>query len=179
MRSQRRLASVQSDPIPGVQSLYADHGAALWGYLQRSTGDRHVAEELLQETMIRAMRDPGLMERTADHQRAWLHVVARNLVIDRSRSATQRRESIVDLTDDSTPASREWVDGVLDRWLVADALSSLSTQHREVIVRAYYQDQTVAQIAADLDIPAGTVKSRLHHGVRALSVALRERGVSS
>jgi RNA polymerase sigma-70 factor (ECF subfamily) len=62
--------------------------------------------------------------------------------------------------------------------LVSDSLAQLSDDHRQVIVRAYYGRRTVTDIAKELDIPAGTVKSRLHYGMRALKLALQERGVT-
>ncbi len=110
-------------------------------------------------------------------------VVARNLVTDRARSAVYRREQVTDRPADEahevSTAVRSHDVAVLDRWLVADALRSLSQAHRQVIVRAYYQDWSVAQIAEELDLAPGTVKSRMHHGMKALRVALQERGVSA
>jgi len=67
---------------------------------------------------------------------------------------------------------------VLDRWLIADALAALSPEHREVIAAAYYEGRSVAEIAGILHIPEGTVKSRLHYGLRGLRLALQEKGVS-
>jgi RNA polymerase sigma-70 factor (ECF subfamily) len=67
---------------------------------------------------------------------------------------------------------------VLDRWLIADALSSLSVEHRAVIAAAYYEGRSVADIAARLRIPEGTVKSRLHYGLRTLKLVLQEKGVT-
>jgi RNA polymerase sigma-70 factor (ECF subfamily) len=65
----------------------------------------------------------------------------------------------------------------VDKWILADALKSLSAEHRNVIVRSYYLGQTVADIAEREQIPPGTVKSRLHYALRALRNALQERGV--
>ncbi|MEV4313641.1 sigma factor-like helix-turn-helix DNA-binding protein [Actinocrispum sp. NPDC049592] len=65
-----------------------------------------------------------------------------------------------------------------DSWLVADALSALAPDHRAVIVRAYYLGHSVAELAAALDVPQGTIRSRLHYGLHALWLALRERGLT-
>ena len=67
---------------------------------------------------------------------------------------------------------------VLDRWLIAEALGSLSMEHRFVINAAYYEGRSVADISARLRIPEGTVKSRLHYGLRTLRLALQEKGVT-
>jgi len=60
------------------------------------------------------------------------------------------------------------------RLVITDALAQLSAEHREVISRAYYQGWTTAQIADDLQIAEGTVKSRLHYALRALRLTLQE-----
>ncbi|WP_018154956.1 sigma-70 family RNA polymerase sigma factor [Demetria terragena] len=166
-----------------LAGLFEEHATPVWRFLVRQVGDPHVAEDLLQETMARAVRDPRSATREHEHQRAWMMVVARNLVTDRARSAVYRREQVTDRPADEahevSTAVRSHDVAVLDRWLVADALRSLSQAHRQVIVRAYYQDWSVAQIAEELDLAPGTVKSRMHHGMKALRVALQERGVSA
>jgi len=102
--------------------------------------------------------------------------VARNLVIDDARSARRRHEQPVaelpeTVRDDET-------DALFEALLVEEALAALSPEHRVVIVSAYDRGNSVAQTAAALDIPEGTVKSRLHYGLRALRLALQERGVT-
>ena len=74
------------------------------------------------------------------------------------------------------PARTRWT----RRWtvLLIGALAQLSAEHRAVIERSYYRGWTTAQIAADLDIAEGTVKSRLHYAVRALRLTLQEIGVT-
>jgi RNA polymerase sigma-70 factor (ECF subfamily) len=68
---------------------------------------------------------------------------------------------------------------VLDSWLVADALDQLTPEHRAVVVGAYYGGRSVAELAREHQIPEGTVKSRMHYALRALRLALQERGVSA
>ena len=69
-------------------------------------------------------------------------------------------------------------DRALNRALIGDAMAQLSADHRAVVGRSYYQGWTTAQIAADLGIAEGTVKSRLHYALRALRQALVEMGVT-
>jgi len=66
----------------------------------------------------------------------------------------------------------------VNRALIGDAMAQLSAEHRAVVGRSYYQGWTTAQIAADLGIAEGTVKSRLHYALRALRQALVEMGVT-
>ena len=63
--------------------------------------------------------------------------------------------------------------------MVADALASLAPAHREALMHTYYAGRTVTEAAVVLGVPAGTVKSRLFYGLRALKLALEERGVTS
>jgi RNA polymerase sigma-70 factor, ECF subfamily len=62
-----------------------------------------------------------------------------------------------------------------DKWILSDALMSLSADHRVAVIRAYYLGQTVADIAAHEHIPEDAVKSRLHNALRTLRVALQEK----
>ena len=96
-------------------------------------------------------------------------------MIDDRRSARYSRE----LQTDTLPErpSADEVGPAFDKWILSDALMSLSLDHRVAVVRAYYLGQTVADIAAHEQIPEGTVKSRLHYALRALRIALQERGV--
>ena len=161
-----------------IRVLYDEHGAALWRYAWRLTGDASRAEDVVQETLLRAWQHPEVTEgeRSA---RAWLFTVARNMIIDERRSARFRSES-------STPepeqvpdrGGRDEMDNALNRLLMSEALTKLSADHRAVVQRAYYQGWTTAQIAADLNIAEGTVKSRLHYAMRTLRLALQEMGLN-
>ncbi|MEQ0575821.1 sigma-70 family RNA polymerase sigma factor SigL, partial [Mycobacterium tuberculosis] len=102
-----------------------------------------------------------------------------NMIIDERRSA--RFRNVVGSTDQSgTPeqSTPDEVNAALDRLLIADALAQLSAEHRAVIQRSYYRGWSTAQIATDLGIAEGTVKSRLHYAVRALRLTLQELGVT-
>jgi len=168
-----------NDPeIALMRVLYEEHAGALWRYVMRLTGDAARSEDVVQETLLRAWKHPEVVEDTDHSVRAWLFTVARNIVIDESRSARFRRES--GALDDSVaePHGPDEVNAALDRLLLGDALAQLSAEHRAVIRRSYYLGQTTAQIAAELQIAEGTVKSRLHYAVRALRLALQEMGVT-
>lgn len=159
-----------------LRSLADEHGPDLFRFVMRQTRDRELAEDIVQETLARAWRNPGRVAEGRDAARAWMFTVARHLVIDDARSAHKRRELGVDARPER-PVD-DGVDGVLDRMLVADALGSLSREHRVVIVEAHYLGHSVREIAEREGIAEGTVKSRLHYGMRALRLALQERGVT-
>ncbi len=160
-----------------MKALYDEHAAALWRYALRLTSDRNRAEDVVQETLLRAWQHPEVVGDTERSARAWLFTVARNLIIDESRTARARTE-VTSLDKAPEPAGPDQVNAALDRMLIADALAQLSAEHRAVISRSYYKGWTTAQIAADLGIAEGTVKSRMHYAVRAMRLTLQELGVT-
>lgn len=160
-----------------LRALHDEHAPALWRYVVGLTRNTAGADDIVQETLLRAWRHPRVLDQSESSARAWLFTVARNLVIDDWRSARAQHEFSTDILPER--ASSDATDAVLDAWLVADALSCLSDDHRAVVVSAYYQGRSVAETAELLDIPPGTVKSRLHYALRAMRLALQERGVSA
>ncbi|MGZ4437012.1 MAG: sigma-70 family RNA polymerase sigma factor [Nocardioides sp.] len=161
-----------------MQALHDEHAAALWGFcLHLTHGDRDRAEDLAQETLVRAWRHPEVLDQENGSVRGWLFTVARRLLIDDWRSAHSRHE--VARAEPPEQSTTDRTDEVLDAWLVADALSLLSREHREVIVACYYRGMSVAEASQHLGVPTGTVKSRTHYALRALRLALQERGVTS
>src|SRR3954467_7461392 len=71
------------------------------------------------------------------------------------------------------------IEQALDRWLIGDALATLSPDHRAVLVETYYRGRSVAEAAATLGVPPGTIKSRTFYALRALRLSLEERGVTT
>ncbi|OBA81001.1 RNA polymerase subunit sigma [Mycobacterium sp. 1164966.3] len=162
-----------------MKALYDEHAAVLWRYALRLTGDASQAEDVVQETLLRAWQHPEVIGDSERPARAWLFTVARNMIIDDRRSA--RFRNVVGSTDEEGAPERSTPDEVnaaLDRMLIGDAMAQLSAEHRAVIERSYYRGWTTAQIATDLGIAEGTVKSRLHYAVRALRLTLQELGVT-
>lgn len=159
-----------------LEALRLEHGDALFRYALRHTRDRELAEDVVQECFARAWARPASVSGSHDAARAWLYTVVRNLIIDDARSARHKRELLVDETPERSTPDR--TDALLDRMLMADALSSLSLEHRAVVVQAYYLGRSTREIATELGIADGTVKSRLHYGLKALRLALQERGVT-
>lgn len=164
-------------PVVTMTQLHDEHAAALWGYCLSLTGHDHArAEDVVQETMLRAWRKLPTLDRTAGSVRAWLFTVARNIVIDEWRTKRARSElAVADVPD--RPTGIEATDQLLQAWVVADAISRLSDDHRAVLLECYYRGQSVAEAARRLGIPEGTVKSRTHYALRALRLALEEMGV--
>ncbi|HEY0247327.1 MAG TPA: sigma-70 family RNA polymerase sigma factor [Gryllotalpicola sp.] len=161
-----------------LRALHDEHAAPLWRYVMSLTGDAAQAEDIVQETLLKAWKRPAVLDQREASARAWLFTVARNLVIDEARSARRRHETPTPAETMPEPVVADETERMLDGWLIGDALAGLSLEHRQVIVHAYYGGRSTAEIAAVLDIPEGTVKSRMHYGLRALRLALQEKGVT-
>lgn len=159
-----------------LRALAEVHAAAIWRYVVHLTGDRAGADDVVQETLLRAWRTPGILDQEPEGTRAWLFTVARHLVIDEHRSARKRHEFPTDELPER--AERDRTDALFESMLVEEALAGIGPEHRSVIVHAYYGGRSIAEVARELDIPEGTVKSRLHYGLRALRLALQEKGVT-
>jgi RNA polymerase sigma-70 factor (ECF subfamily) len=100
------------------------------------------------------------------------------VAIDHSRARRARPSEVGDegLADLGVG---DGIDEALERWLVSDALATLAPAHREALLHTYYAGRTVTEAATVLGIPVGTVKSRVFYGLRALKLALEERGVTT
>ena len=159
-----------------LAALFDAHAAPVWRYVVHLTGDRAGADDVVQETLLRAWRSPKIMAQDPSTARSWMFTVARHLVIDEARSARRRHEVVVAETPDRI--GTDDTDALLDAIIIEEALASLTVEHRAVIITAYYGGRSVAQAATELGIPEGTVKSRLHYGMRALRLALQERGMT-
>jgi RNA polymerase sigma-70 factor, ECF subfamily len=174
-----RCIGVEHPEATSVRTLYDEHGAALWRYAMRLTGDQARAEDVVQETLLRGWQHPEVTNDSQRPARAWLFTVARNMIIDERRSSRFRNEvSPLDGTAAPEQASPEEVGSALDRMLIGEALAQLSPDHRAVVRRSYYQGWTTTQIANDLGIAEGTVKSRLHYALRAMRLTMQEIGVT-
>jgi RNA polymerase sigma-70 factor, ECF subfamily len=160
-----------------VRALYAEHGDALFAHaLRLAGGDRQRAEDLVQETLVRAWRHPDVLDPERGSVRAWLFTTARNLSIDAWRRRSSRVPEVVTDTLPEPPGVDE-ADRVVEGWLIAEALERLTPTHRQVLIECFYRGRSVAEAAARLGVPPGTIKSRTHYALRALRLALTEMGV--
>ncbi|MFH9658928.1 sigma-70 family RNA polymerase sigma factor [Streptomyces sp. NPDC017248] len=160
-----------------VRELYAEHGTALLAYAaRRLDNDWHRAQDLVQETAVRAWRHGPSLSLSADGVRPWLFRVLQNLVIDEHR-ARAVRPKVPHQLDDVVIAVGDDTDRVLAAQLVREALADLTGRQREILHVMYFRGLSVAHVSDLLGIPPGTVKSRTYYAMRALKTALITRGV--
>ncbi|HSI93995.1 MAG TPA: sigma-70 family RNA polymerase sigma factor [Jiangellaceae bacterium] len=159
-----------------VRALYEQHAGPLLAYVVRLVGgDRQRAEDVVQETLFRAWRNPHSLEPARGSVRPWLWTVARNLVVDGERARRVRPQEVTDNSVAAVPVD-DGVDRALAAQVVLEALATLTPEHRAAVVETYYRGRSVAEAARSLGIPEGTVKSRTYYALRNLRTALEERG---
>lgn len=162
-----------------IRASYAAHGPELYRFARSALRDPALAEEAVQETFLRAWRVADRFDATIASPRTWLFAIARNVIIDLGKARTARERLRSQLADASTPGSASVGDGIdeaLLAWQVEEALRRLTSEHRTAIVEMYYRQRPAAEVAAELGIPAGTLRSRLYYGLRALRLVLEEMG---
>lgn len=150
-----------------VRTLFEEHGNAMLGYATRLLADRAAAEDIVQEALVRAWRNPEALVGGKGSARAWLLTVVRNLVIDTVRAKKARPHEVAE-SPVTVPVERDHSEGVVNSMTVLAALGKLSPEHREVLEQTYLRGRSVDEAAKELGIPPGTVKSRSYYGLRAL-----------
>ncbi|HEV8556657.1 MAG TPA: sigma-70 family RNA polymerase sigma factor [Actinophytocola sp.] len=154
-----------------VASLYEHHGKRMLADATRMTGDEHLAEDVVQEAWIRAWLHLDALLNKPGSIRGWFRTVVQRIVIDQARACAARPVEVAPgHAPDETPDDPTEL--VEDAVLVAQALKSLSPEHREVLVEVYYHGRTVNEVAAFLAIPPGTVKSRVFYALRSLRTVI-------
>ena len=151
-----------------MRQVWQLHGTVLMQFALRLTrGDKQRAEDIVQETLVRAWRNPDVIGTGEQPIRSWLLTVTRRVAIDMWR-ARSRRDEILEDEQTDLPDPTEPIEQVIAAVDVRAALSKLKPEHRQVIVEMYWRDRSVAEVADTLRIPEGTVKSRAYYGLRKL-----------
>ncbi|MFB9251998.1 sigma-70 family RNA polymerase sigma factor [Sphaerisporangium melleum] len=158
-----------------VTTLYREYGGPLLRNVRRLTGgDQQWAEDVVQETVFRAWRNAGKLNREPGLLWAWLMTVARRIVIDARRQRSVRPQEVEPDRLDSV-AIPDGSEPMLSAMVVSEALYSLSPEHREALVQTYLHDRTINEAAEVLGVPPGTVKSRVYYALRALQKTMKEK----
>ncbi|MGH3166668.1 MAG: sigma-70 family RNA polymerase sigma factor [Trebonia sp.] len=157
-----------------VTRLYKEHGGFITSYVTGLLADRHLAEDVVQETMLRAWRHCSAFSAEKGSVRGWLVRVAHNIVMDEFRA---RRSRPTEVAEDSVAESPldDHADAVVTALRVREALALLSPGHRAVLEQVYLNDCTTREAASRLGIPEGTAFSRAFYALRVLR---RELGVA-
>jgi len=155
-----------------VREAYAAHSGELYGFAMRSLGDSGLAEEAVQETFVRAWRAGERFDPEVGSLRTWLFAILRNVVIDLSRARAARPR----VAEGGVEPSVEPLEQALLAWQVEEALRRIGEDHRRVLLETHFRGRPYNEVAAELGVPEGTVKSRVYYGLKAMRVALEEMG---
>jgi RNA polymerase sigma-70 factor, ECF subfamily len=160
-----------------LRVLHAAHAGPIHAFALQATGDVQAAEEIVQDTFVHAWRAIDRFDPQRGDMRTWLFAIARNLVVDHYRRGKARPSTPVpnERLDQPDRAVSD-IDRAMEVWQVAAALHQLSPEHRAAITEIHLRGLSVAEAAEHLGIPAGTVKSRVYYGLRALRLVLEESG---
>jgi RNA polymerase sigma-70 factor (ECF subfamily) len=167
-------SGLPGDADAAIRQLHSDHAQALHSYVRRFCPDQASADDIVQETFIRAWQHLPQLRADGRPIQPWLFRVARNLLTDADRAA-RSRPVMVPASSAGDPGDESGLGQVLDRQLVCDALQHLSPAHRTVLVETFYRGGTTATVARRLGIPGGTARSRLHYALHALREHLQDQ----
>jgi RNA polymerase sigma-70 factor (ECF subfamily) len=159
-----------------LRAAVREHGAELYRFARRVLGDNGLAEEAVQETFLKAWRRAHRFDPTRASLRTWLFAILRNTTVDLARARSTRPSLSVEGTEDEAADPIDAIEGRMRSWQVEEALRHLSDDHRVAVVEVHLRARSYEEVGQDLGIPAGTVKSRVYYGLKALKTALVEQG---
>ena len=164
----------------GIRAAYSAHAREMFGFAVRSLNDRGLAEEAVQETFVRAWRFGERFDPQLGSLRNWLFAILRHVVIDLARSRASgpqpATDDMIQRVADGAPVREDEFDRALLAWQVEEALRRIGEDHRRVVIETYFRRRPYTEVATELGIPEGTVKSRVYYALRALRLALEEMG---
>ena len=180
MTDEELLQRIRRGERDALGELYDRHAPRVVAIARRLIRDRQSVEEIVQDVFTRIWKTPAYRAELGSFEN-WLGVVARRIAIDHGRK-TVRRLGLADGDVDVAAADAHAqgatghvvrpVEDRLDERMLRDdlvrSLRTLRTEERLILQLAYFEGRTLSEIARDLAIPLGTVKTRLHHGLKKL-----------
>ena len=181
------LDQYRSGKSEAFSELVRRYERELYNYLRRYLGDATLAEDVFQNTFLQLHVKLDLYEK-GRLVRPWLYMIATNQAIDALRKAGRHRTVSLDAKAPSEDESSTYaeliegnevdplasLEGAERRQWVRDALEQLPPYLKSVVIMAYFQELKYREIAEALEIPVGTVKSRLHAAVAKLAQAWKQ-----
>lgn len=164
-----------------LSELYDRYGRLVFGLALNSVGDPSTAEEIAQDVFLRAWERARQYRSDQGKVSTWLASIARHRAIDQLRRQGARAEQHSVGWADLAPGAEPAVDGPeeavalrLQQQRVRAALAQLPEEQRQVLALAYFRGQSHAEIAESLDLPLGTVKTRVRLAMEKLRASLAD-----
>ena len=169
-----RLARVQAGETGAIDALYRAHRDVAHGVAYRVLRDNALAEDAVQEGFLDLWRTAARFDPARSSVRAWLCVLVHRRAVDIVRREVRRHadDSERPEPDPASYTAEELAVRRYERWRVRHALANLSPDQRVLIALAYWGGLTQSQLADRLEVPLGTVKSRMFEALRHLRVTL-------
>jgi RNA polymerase sigma-70 factor, ECF subfamily len=169
--------------VDALDVLYDRYARAVFSFAVRIVRDGRIAEEVLQEAFMRSWQQSGRFELNRGNYASWLLSITHNLAIDEVRKSQRRpqKADMVDITDvlrsevDTTVNIEEAAEATELRGIIRDAMDYLPEAQRRVIELAYFEGLSQREIAAFLNEPLGTIKTRMRLGMQKLKDVLSEQ----
>nr|WP_154664871.1 sigma-70 family RNA polymerase sigma factor [Allorhizobium undicola] len=172
------LAAVaQHRDYEAFEKLFRHYAPRVKAYMARQARDNQAAEELMQETMMAVWNKAALFDPSRGNVSGWIFTIARNLRISAYR---KDRRPEFDPTDpafvpDDVPAADEEFEARQEADRLKRAMQDLPREQRELLQLSFFNEISHSTIAKDLNLPLGTVKSRIRMAFAKLRAALDDR----
>lgn len=178
-RSRQHDALVDLSDERDVHVLYNAHGPELYRFVHRQLRDASAAQDVVQEVFLRAWRRAESYDPAIASIRTWLFGITRNVMIDQlRRDAVRPWQRVGDGADlEPVGGSASFDERIVDAWVIEEALRRLSSEHRDAIVQTHLRQRPYEEVAAEQEIPVGTLRSRVYYGLKGLHLAIEEMGV--
>jgi RNA polymerase sigma-70 factor (ECF subfamily) len=164
------LFCLQSNDQRHFSKLYDRFSPALFGLIQKWIKDKEVAENLLQDVFIKAWRSRELYNAAKGRLFTWLYRITRNICIDHLRSKAHRNSMVAIPEDNLAGIKTSFIENSLlpDTIGLRKLVDVLRREEREVLELMYFKGLTQRQIGEVMDIPLGTVKTRMNKAIKEL-----------
>lgn len=178
------IARICDKDEKALADLYDHHGCIVHSLVYHIVGNDADAEEITQEAFFKVWQNAGSFNAEKGNPLVWIVTISRRLAIDRLRSKGhkfQQRSSVLDQSlIDELQAEINSVESEVDpahKKKLDESLKQLTDKHLEVINLAFYDSMSHSMISDHLDIPLGTVKSRIREAMKHLRTIFNRRGI--
>jgi RNA polymerase sigma-70 factor, ECF subfamily len=160
----------------GLALAHAAYQARLFARARRVVVDPDLAQEAVQEAFLRGWRACSTFDPAGGPVLSWLLAITGNAAVDLARARARRPQLAPSPSAAAEPASSATseLDLVLLRAQLGDALATIGTDHRTAVVETILRDRSYADVATELGIPAGTLRTRVHYALRRLRQAISD-----
>ena len=165
MSEQELITLLQEDCEHGINILYDNYSSVLYGVIIKIAKSEEIAQDLLQETFVKIWKNFSSYDSSKGRLFTWIVNIARNETIDYIRSKGFKNKNLTDAHSDNIDLSENVSQINIDQIGLTDTLKVLNPKNRVVIDTVYLKGYTFTETAEHLDIPIGTVKTRVRNGL--------------